>query len=179
MNPNAPRGSFHNPIPHLSESSTAPLGSFHNPFPHGAFKPLESAAYAPAPAPPSAAASTRSAQARTRRHSTEQLSILHQRPLQPQRPSLFLDHKLPCLVGMASNRQLETLCLMHFNPPLSTQRTPAINRHPEPLILAAYDLKKIKAVHKRAKMPQCERLPEHARTKPKYMSSQIVMQQVD
>lgn len=85
MNPNAPRGSFHNPIPHLSESvtaaatpaaaaqaavptstwtrsNTAPLGSFHNPFPHGAFKPLESAAYAPAPAPPSAPASTRSTQ---------------------------------------------------------------------------------------------------------------------
>ncbi|KAL8645504.1 MAG: hypothetical protein Q9210_006671 [Variospora velana] len=86
MNSNAPRGSFHNPIPYFSEpvtaaatpapaaqaavpsstwtrSNTAPLGSFHNPFPHEACKPLECAAYAAAPAPPSVPASTTSAKA--------------------------------------------------------------------------------------------------------------------
>ncbi|KAL9013133.1 MAG: hypothetical protein Q9173_002151 [Seirophora scorigena] len=85
-NPNAPRGSFFNPIPHLAEPVTAaatpgpasqasvyssmcpqpnaaPLGSFHNPIPHGAFKPLENGAFAPASAPSSPPAATGGAHA--------------------------------------------------------------------------------------------------------------------
>lgn len=85
-NPNAPRGSFFNPIPHLAKPATvaatpgptsqasvysfmcpqpnaAPLGSFHNPIPHGAFKPLENGAFAPASAALSPPAATVSAHA--------------------------------------------------------------------------------------------------------------------
>ncbi|KAL8718456.1 MAG: hypothetical protein Q9225_004404, partial [Loekoesia sp. 1 TL-2023] len=80
VNPNAPLGSFYNPIPHPSESATAPvntmptnspnpafqasvhtpswpqdpsapLGSFHNPYPHGAFHPLAAVVQAPTPTP--------------------------------------------------------------------------------------------------------------------------------
>ncbi|KAI4132544.1 MAG: hypothetical protein LQ338_000643 [Usnochroma carphineum] len=92
MNPNAPLGSFRNPIPHSSEPATiavkptpvatptpatqasahpplwpqmntAPLGSFLNPFPHRAFMPLGNATTSPPPAPGPAPTPTSSSQA--------------------------------------------------------------------------------------------------------------------